>query len=40
MTDPANGVSERYRESVRHGPCYLARTIGKSQTIARGRRSA
>lgn len=33
MTDPANGISEKYHEKGRHGEQYLSLTIGK----ARGR---
>jgi hypothetical protein len=40
MTDPANGISERSLEKGRHAEDYLALTIGKARTIARGRRSA
>lgn len=34
MTDPRNGISERYHERGRHGRDYLARTIGKARDVA------
>lgn len=34
MTDPHNGISERYHERGRHGHDYLARTIGKARDVA------
>ena len=36
MTDPANGISERSLEKGRHAESYLALTIGKAKSIARG----
>lgn len=45
MTDPAHGISEKYREKGRHGEPYLALTIGKARRVAlpypalRGRRA-
>jgi hypothetical protein len=37
MTDLANGISERALEKGRHAEGYLALTIGKAKSIARGR---
>jgi len=34
MTDPANGISERYLVRGRHGVRYLALTIGKARDLA------
>lgn len=34
MADPANAVSEKYREKGRHGEAYLARTIAKAREVA------
>lgn len=34
MTDPRNGISERYHERGRHGHDYLVRTIGKARDVA------
>jgi len=34
MTDPANGISERYLERGRHGARYLSLTIGKARERA------
>ena len=35
MTDPAHGISEKYREKGRHGDAYLSLTIGKAGALAR-----
>ena len=34
MTDPANGISEKFSEKGRHGEQYLALTIGKARALA------
>ena len=34
MTDPANGISEKYHEKGRHGAGYLATTIAKAWQLA------
>lgn len=34
MTDPANGISEKFFEKGRHGERYLALTIGKARALA------
>lgn len=34
LTDPSNGISERYRARGRHGPSYLVATITKARTRA------
>ena len=34
MTDPANGISEKFLEKRRHGEAYLALTIGKARSCA------
>lgn len=36
LTDPANGISEKYREKGRHGESYLALTLRKARLYARG----
>jgi hypothetical protein len=36
LTDPANGISEKYREKGRHGESYLALTLRKAHLHARG----
>lgn len=33
MTDPANGISEKYRHKGRHGDAYLALTVGKARAL-------
>ncbi|WP_228281736.1 hypothetical protein [Rubrobacter marinus] len=35
MTDPAQGISEKYLEKGRHGDAYLSLTIGKARALAR-----
>jgi hypothetical protein len=37
MTDPSNGISEKVLEKGPHAEGYLALTIGKAKSIARGR---
>jgi RepB DNA-primase from phage plasmid len=34
MTDPANGISEKFLEKGRHGEAYLGLTIGKARSCA------
>jgi len=34
MTDPANGISEKYLEKGRHGDAYLSLTVGKARAVA------
>jgi hypothetical protein len=34
MTDPANGITEKFFEKGRDGERYLALTIGKARTVA------
>lgn len=34
MTDPANGISEKYREKGPHGGAYLSTTIAKARDLA------
>ena len=34
MTDPSNGISEKYFEKDRDGDRYLALTIGKAEALA------
>jgi len=34
MTDPANGISEKFSEKGRHGEAYLGLTIGKASSRA------
>lgn len=34
LADPANGISEKYREKGSHGESYLALTIGKAREVA------
>jgi hypothetical protein len=36
LMDPANGISEKYREKGRHGESYLALTLRKARLHARG----
>lgn len=33
MTDPANGISEKYHEKGRHGDAYLALTAGRARAV-------
>jgi hypothetical protein len=33
MSDPANGISEKFLEKGRHGEGYLALTVAKAQAI-------
>jgi hypothetical protein len=34
MTNPANGISEKFSEKERHGGAYLGLTIGKARSCA------
>lgn len=34
MTDPTNGISEKYREKGRRGDAYLSLTVGKARALA------
>jgi hypothetical protein len=34
MTDPAHGISEKYRHKGRHGDAYLALTVGKARVLS------
>ena len=36
LTNPANGISEKYREKGRHGESYLILTLRKARLHARG----